>query len=132
MVYLQKIISFLGTFLRGQGAENVGLFSVHLEYFILVLYNICRFGVLCGHWVYFFLFWFVVPGKFWHAHSLHTYILSRPQGVFSLRRFPNFRNLNFGPYWHYSQTLCSPWLEHGKAWLVCPQCYVGIKRHKIR
>jgi hypothetical protein len=50
----------------------LGIFLVALEFKILVLgifmsilYILGPFGVICGHLVYFFPFWYVVPRNIW-------------------------------------------------------------------
>jgi ABC-type spermidine/putrescine transport system permease subunit II len=39
--------------------ENVVILNDHLEYFTGFRYNVWSFGIVCGHLVYFFPFWYV-------------------------------------------------------------------------
>jgi hypothetical protein len=40
-----------------------GIFYDHLEYFMAILYNLCPFGIVCGHLLYFSQFGMVGPRK---------------------------------------------------------------------
>jgi hypothetical protein len=44
----------------GPCIESVVKFCDHLEYFTAIWYNLLSFGIVCGHFVYFFRF-----GMFW-------------------------------------------------------------------
>jgi ABC-type spermidine/putrescine transport system permease subunit II len=43
--------------------DNVYLFYDHLEYFMAIWYNLRPFGIVCGHLVIFFPFWYVLNKK---------------------------------------------------------------------
>jgi hypothetical protein len=65
MVYFRtKNPNYVGYVLEGLGMDDVGVFSGHLEYFMIIWYSLWPFGVSCGHWVYFSSFWFVLPIKY--------------------------------------------------------------------
>jgi hypothetical protein len=49
--------------LEGLGKENVVIFYDHSEYFSVIWYNLWPFGIVCGHFVYFFPFWYVWTKK---------------------------------------------------------------------
>jgi hypothetical protein len=53
--------------------ENVIIFYDHLEYFMAFWHNVCQFGKVCGHLVYFFPFWYV-----WTKKNLATVGGGRP------------------------------------------------------
>jgi hypothetical protein len=55
--------------LEGLGIENVVIFYDHLEYFTAIWYHLQPFGIVCGHLVYFFPFWYV-----WTKKNLATLI----------------------------------------------------------
>jgi hypothetical protein len=59
--------SHFGYILEGLGMENIFIFYDHLEYFIAIWSNLCQFGVVCGHLVYFSHF-----GIFWTKKNLAT------------------------------------------------------------
>jgi hypothetical protein len=44
---------------------NVGIFYVHLEYFMTIWYNLWQVGIVCGHLLYFPQFGMFGPGKIW-------------------------------------------------------------------
>jgi hypothetical protein len=45
--------------------NDVGKFYGHMVYFSDILYILWPFGIFCGHFSIFFLFWFAVPRKIW-------------------------------------------------------------------
>jgi hypothetical protein len=47
--------------------ENVVLFDDDLEYFMAIWHNVWQFGIVCGHLVYYFPFWYV-----WSETNLAT------------------------------------------------------------
>jgi hypothetical protein len=52
-----------GSILEGLAMVNVGIFYVHLAYFTVIENILWIFGIYCGHLIYFFPFWYVVPKK---------------------------------------------------------------------
>jgi ABC-type spermidine/putrescine transport system permease subunit II len=43
--------------------ENVVIFYDNLEYFMAIWHNACQFGIVCGHLVFVFPFWYVKTKK---------------------------------------------------------------------
>jgi hypothetical protein len=50
--------------------EDAGIFSDHFEYFTSIWYNLCPFGMACGHSVYFSQFGMFGPRKIWQPWFL--------------------------------------------------------------
>jgi hypothetical protein len=57
--------SKFGYILEGLGMENVSIFYDQLEYFMAIWHNLCQFGIVCGHLVYFYHFGIFGPRKIW-------------------------------------------------------------------
>jgi hypothetical protein len=51
LIFMQKIP--IWAIFGGPWNGNVGIFNDHLEYFTAIRYNICPFGIVCGHLVHF-------------------------------------------------------------------------------
>jgi hypothetical protein len=49
---------------------NVGIFYVHLDYFMSIWYNLWPFGVVCGHLLIFSQFGMFEPRKIWQHWKL--------------------------------------------------------------
>jgi hypothetical protein len=45
--------------------ENVGIFYDHLEYFTAIWCRLFKFGIVCGHLLYFSRFGMFGPRKIW-------------------------------------------------------------------
>jgi hypothetical protein len=69
MVYFQTKNPNLGKNLEGLGMENVVIFYDHLEYFLVIWYNLWLFGIVCGHLVHFSHFGMFGPRKIWQPCS---------------------------------------------------------------
>jgi ABC-type spermidine/putrescine transport system permease subunit II len=59
--------------------ENVVIFYDNLEYFMAIWHNAWQFGIVCGHLVYVFPFWYV-----WTKKNLAT-VLKRVSFYFWTR-----------------------------------------------
>jgi hypothetical protein len=49
----------------GLAMENLGIFYDHLVYFTAIVNVLWPFGILCGHLVYLYPFWYFVLRKIW-------------------------------------------------------------------
>jgi hypothetical protein len=58
--------------------ENVYIFYDHLEYFMAIWYNLCQFGIVCGHLVNFWYLWtkkiLATLREFLFFRKMRTYI----------------------------------------------------------
>jgi hypothetical protein len=52
-----------GKKLEGPGVKNVVIFYDHFENVSVIWYNLWPFGIVCGHLIYFFPFWYVETKK---------------------------------------------------------------------
>jgi hypothetical protein len=81
MVYFQSKSTDLGKFWRALEWKMLTKFLIiydHLEHYAAIWYNLWQFGIVCGHLVYIFPFWYV-----WTKKNLAT--LGQTLYVSSLR-----------------------------------------------
>jgi hypothetical protein len=57
--------SQFGHILEGFETENVFIFYDNMECLMAIWYNLWQFGIVCGHWVYFFHIGMFGPRKIW-------------------------------------------------------------------
>jgi hypothetical protein len=63
MVYFQTENPNLGTFWRVLAWQMLLYFTIIWNIFMAILHNLWQFGIVCGHLVYLFPFWYVWTKK---------------------------------------------------------------------
>jgi hypothetical protein len=61
--------------LEGLAIENVGIFYGQCFYLLAKRYIVWSIGTFCGHFVYFFPFWYALPRKIWQPCAV-SWVLS--------------------------------------------------------
>jgi hypothetical protein len=65
MICFQTKHPRFGSILEGLRMVTVGIFYVHLEYFMTIWFTLWPFGTVCGRLLYFYQFAMFGPRKIW-------------------------------------------------------------------